>query len=81
MSSHLAPLPAPLPPAAQVGAYLAWPVRILMIITAPISWPISKLLDWLLGEESALFRCCAVTNNSPMLLSLRRRRRVAVQAL
>ncbi|KAL4434431.1 hypothetical protein ABPG75_000872 [Micractinium tetrahymenae] len=40
----------------QVGAYLAWPVRFLMFITSPITWPISKLLDWILGEESALFR-------------------------
>ena len=54
MPLRLSSLPLP---ALQVGAYLAWPVRVLMIITAPISWPISKLLDWLLGEESALFRC------------------------
>lgn len=41
------------PPA---GAYLAVPVRILMFVTGPVTWPISKLLDWILGEESALFR-------------------------
>ncbi|PRW58116.1 DUF21 domain-containing protein [Chlorella sorokiniana] len=40
----------------QVGAYLAWLVRALMIITGVITWPIGKLLDWTLGEESALFR-------------------------
>ncbi|GAB4822256.1 hypothetical protein N2152v2_009302 [Parachlorella kessleri] len=40
----------------QVGAYLAWFVRALMLLTAPISYPIAKLLDYLLGEESALFR-------------------------
>jgi metal transporter CNNM len=40
----------------QVGAYSSWPVRLVMIVTAPISWPLGKCLDWLLGYESALFR-------------------------
>jgi metal transporter CNNM len=40
----------------QIGAYSSWMVRIVMIITAPISWPLGKCLDWLLGYESALFR-------------------------
>lgn len=40
----------------QVGAYLSWLVQILMVITFPISWPVGKLLDWLLGQETALFR-------------------------
>ncbi len=40
----------------QIGAYSSWPVRFVMIITAPISWPLGKCLDWLLGYESALFR-------------------------
>eukprot|EP00887_Chlorella_sp_A99_P005745 scaffold1.g5745.t1 len=39
-----------------VGAYLAWLVRLLMVATAPVTWPIGKLLDWVLGEESALYR-------------------------
>lgn len=40
-----------------VGAYSAWFVNLLMIITLPLSWPIAKLLDLLLGSEhSALFR-------------------------
>ncbi len=41
-----------------IGAFMAWPIRILMILTFIISWPISKLLDWLLGDgtEGALFR-------------------------
>ncbi|WIA39954.1 hypothetical protein OEZ86_013385 [Tetradesmus obliquus] len=41
----------------QVGSYSALLVRGLMGLSAPISWPISKLLDWILGEErSAYFR-------------------------
>lgn len=40
-----------------VGSYSAWLVRILMIVCWPIAWPISKLLDYLLGaDHSALFR-------------------------
>ena len=35
---------------------MSWLVWILMILTSPISWPLAKCLDWLLGEESALFR-------------------------
>ena len=32
-------------------------VRILIIVCSPIAWPISKFLDWILGNEhSALFR-------------------------
>lgn len=38
------------------GAYLAWLVRLLMIVTGVITWPIGKLLDRVLGEESALYR-------------------------
>lgn len=40
----------------EIGAYCSWIVRLLMWITFPVSWPLGKLLDWLLGEESALFR-------------------------
>ena len=40
-----------------IGTIMAWPVRILMLLTFPISWPISKLLDFVLGgEHSSLFR-------------------------
>ncbi|KAM0893050.1 hypothetical protein ACQ4PT_025373 [Festuca glaucescens] len=40
-----------------VGATFVWLVRILMIITYPISYPIGKLLDCALGhDESAYFR-------------------------
>lgn len=34
-----------------IGAWTAWFVRFLMVVSAPISWPISKLLDYLLGSE------------------------------
>lgn len=40
----------------QIGAYLSYLVRFLMLVTGIITWPIGKLLDWLLGEQSALFR-------------------------
>ena len=40
----------------QIGAYLSWIVRIIMTLTFPISWPLGKCLDWLLGEETVLFR-------------------------
>lgn len=40
-----------------VGARLSWLVRVVMILTAPISWPLGKLLDWILGQgHHALFR-------------------------
>ncbi len=52
----------PLPPHSYryglvIGSTMAYPVRFLMIITSPISWPISKLLDHVLGgEHASLFR-------------------------
>lgn len=39
-----------------VGAHLAWLVHGLMWLTSPISYPIALLLDWILGEETVLFR-------------------------
>lgn len=39
-----------------VGANFVWLVRILMIICYPISYPIGKVLDCLLGHNQALFR-------------------------
>uniref|UniRef100_A0A803M058 CNNM transmembrane domain-containing protein n=1 Tax=Chenopodium quinoa TaxID=63459 RepID=A0A803M058_CHEQI len=39
-----------------VGANFIWIVRILMIVTYPISYPIGKVLDCLLGHNEALFR-------------------------
>ncbi|KAJ5078763.1 ancient conserved domain protein-related [Anaeramoeba ignava] len=35
-----------------IGARVAWPVRILTWITAPLSWTIGKLLDFILGHSS-----------------------------
>ncbi|CAG8615693.1 3790_t:CDS:10 [Funneliformis mosseae] len=37
-----------------VGAFFAWPVRILIWLTLPISYPIAKLLDWVLGENHGI---------------------------
>ncbi|KAF5204556.1 hypothetical protein FRX31_005860 [Thalictrum thalictroides] len=39
-----------------VGANFVWLVRILMIICYPISYPIGKILDLVLGHNDALFR-------------------------
>ncbi|XP_057524522.1 DUF21 domain-containing protein At4g14240-like [Amaranthus tricolor] len=39
-----------------VGANFVWLVRILMIVCYPISYPIGKMLDCLLGHNEALFR-------------------------
>lgn len=40
----------------EIGAYCSWLVRGLRVLTAPVAWPLAKLLDLLLGEESVLFR-------------------------
>lgn len=43
--------------ALAIGAHSAWLVRILMFITFPISWPISKFLTWLIGDhEGVVYR-------------------------
>ena len=38
-----------------IGAYLSPLVMFLMLITFPISWPLAKLLDWLLGTGHGTF--------------------------
>lgn len=37
-----------------IGAFFAWPVRILMILIYPITWPIAKLLDAVLGTHQGI---------------------------
>ncbi|XP_051130591.1 DUF21 domain-containing protein At4g14240-like isoform X2 [Andrographis paniculata] len=39
-----------------VGANLVWLVQILMVICYPVSYPIGKILDFVLGHDEALFR-------------------------
>ncbi|KAL3648928.1 hypothetical protein CASFOL_005331 [Castilleja foliolosa] len=39
-----------------VGANLIWLVRILMVLSYPISYPIGKVLDCVLGHNEVLFR-------------------------
>ncbi|KAF8046974.1 hypothetical protein N665_3284s0004 [Sinapis alba] len=39
-----------------VGANLVWLVRILMILSYPISFPVAKMLDCVLGHGDPLFR-------------------------
>ncbi|CAN6985835.1 unnamed protein product, partial [Brassica oleracea var. botrytis] len=39
-----------------VGANLVFLVRILMILSYPISFPVAKMLDWVLGHGDPLFR-------------------------
>ncbi|CAA7028040.1 unnamed protein product [Microthlaspi erraticum] len=39
-----------------VGANLVWLVRILMVLSYPISFPVAKMLDWVLGHGDPLFR-------------------------
>ncbi|KAG2448867.1 hypothetical protein HYH02_006217 [Chlamydomonas schloesseri] len=34
-----------------IGGALSWVVRFIVLVTSPISWPIGKLLDWVLGPH------------------------------
>ena len=38
----------------QIGAFFAWPVRILIAIEWVIAYPIAKLLDYILGHRNGL---------------------------
>ncbi|KAJ3171397.1 hypothetical protein HK101_011254 [Irineochytrium annulatum] len=40
----------------QIGSYFSWFVKIIMLLLFVISWPISKLLDWMLGENEVLYK-------------------------
>lgn len=35
----------------KVGAYSAWFVKALMVVCSPLSWPVGKLLDYVLGSD------------------------------
>jgi CBS domain containing-hemolysin-like protein len=39
----------------SIGGHAAPAVQLLMWLTAPISWPIGKALDWMLGKENVTF--------------------------
>lgn len=39
-----------------VGSALAPVVRGLMFVCAPITWPLAKLLDWVLGHEDVTMK-------------------------
>ncbi|WIA19595.1 hypothetical protein OEZ85_005534 [Tetradesmus obliquus] len=39
----------------SIGGHAAPVVRLLMWLTAPVSWPIGKGLDWMLGKENVTF--------------------------
>lgn len=40
-----------------IGAYTAWLVRVLRIVTFPVSYPVSKILDWAMGaDHTVLFK-------------------------
>ena len=47
----------------QIGAYSAWFVRILLWVVGIVSFPISKVLDYLLGSEHGV--------SNPMCMALR----------
>lgn len=41
----------------QIGAYSAWFVLALMAVTSPLTYPISKVLDYMLGTEHGVRLC------------------------
>ena len=42
----------------SAGAYSAWFVRLLMLVCGVIAFPISKILDWVLGSEHEVSSPC-----------------------
>ncbi|EFO19574.2 hypothetical protein LOAG_08918 [Loa loa] len=45
-----------------VGAYTIWLTRTFMILTFPFSYPISKILDVFLGEDTLVYDRCKLIN-------------------
>ena len=46
----------------RIGAFFAWPVRILIWILFSVAWPIAKLLDWVLGHnEGVVYRRAGIS--------------------
>ena len=43
----------------SAGAYSAWFVRLLMLVCGVIAFPISKILDWVLGSEHEVSSPCS----------------------
>jgi metal transporter CNNM len=39
-----------------IGSMLAPLVRVLMLLCAPITWPLGKVLDWVLGHENVAMK-------------------------
>ncbi|KAG2501133.1 hypothetical protein HYH03_000951 [Edaphochlamys debaryana] len=37
-----------------IGGALSFVVKIILVVTAPIAWPIARLLDWMLGRDGGL---------------------------
>ncbi|KAK7198413.1 hypothetical protein NESM_000801000 [Novymonas esmeraldas] len=40
--------------ALALGSALAYVVLVLMVVTAPLSWPVGKVLDWCVGNRSSV---------------------------
>ena len=40
----------------EVGYYTRHVMWFLVFLTTPINWPMSKVLDWVLGKEAVVFR-------------------------
>lgn len=51
----------------EVGAHSSWLVRALMLLVAPVAWPMGKLLDLMLGKDHrVLFRWAGRAQQGPM---------------